>query len=211
MPKERGDPRLDTGTKGFAHAMGNIGRRSARPTVEALDLKGVKRMLDAGGGPGLYVIEFVLACPELHAVLFESAETLEIASRNIEAAGVRDRISLMAGDLFVDPVGENYDLLFLSNLIHCYPADRCRELIGKLAHALAPGGRICIKDFILAPDRTGPQGALLFAVNMLVSSDGGDAYTADEIIDWFQAAGLKPQQQIPLTEQSSLILAEKPL
>ena len=73
-----------------------------------------------------------------------------------------------------------------------------------------PGGRLCIKDFLLEPDRTRPAWSALFAVNMLVSTEGGDAYTAEEVQGWCEEAGLVFEKTLDLTEQSRVAIARKP-
>ena len=64
-----------------------------------------------------------------------------------------------------------------------------------------------MKDFFLENDRDGPQWSLLFAVNMLVSTDKGDCYTLEEAERWFESAHLHYEERIDLTEYSRLLLA----
>jgi hypothetical protein len=66
-----------------------------------------------------------------------------------------------------------------------------------------------IKDFLLDDDRVRPAGGALFAVNMLVSTDGGDCYTVDEVRTWLEEHGLTPEWTFDLTEQSRLASAVK--
>lgn len=55
--------------------------------------------------------------------------------------------------------------------------------------ALVPGGRIVIRDHVMASDRTRPKDGAIFAVNMLVGTSGGNTYTYDEIEDGLTHAG----------------------
>jgi len=41
---------------------------------------------------------------------------------------------------------------------------------------LAPGGAIAIAEFLLDADQRGPMSGLIFAVNMLVTTEGGGPY-----------------------------------
>jgi hypothetical protein len=41
----------------------------------------------------------------------------------------------------------------------------------------------------MEPSRTRPVMGALFAINMLVGTDGGDTYTEDEVRAWMTAAG----------------------
>ncbi len=208
VPDERSDPRLDGGARGFARAMADVGRATAAKTIEALEghgvLEGVARALDVGGGPGLYAIELARARPGLGATIFDRAETLEVARGNVEAAGLDGRVVLRPGDALHDDLGGPWDLIFASNFVHIFSPEENRELVRRWAEALAPGGRLVLKDFLLDPDRTTPPGGALFAVNMLVNSEGGDCYTVEEAQGWFREAGLEPGETIDLTPQSRL-------
>ena len=60
------------------------------------------------------------------------------------------------------------------------------------------------------PERTGPVGGLLFAVNMLVNTDTGDTYSFEEISGWLKAAGFQDARTLDAPGPSPLVLATKP-
>ncbi len=210
VPKEKIDPRLQRNDESFARAMHVVGRESAGKVIDAVDLSSVRRLLDVGGGPATYAIEMARRHGELRAVVFDRPETLEVARRRIDRSGLGDRVSTLAGDAFRDPLGGPYDFIFISNLLHIFPAAACRRLIARCADALAPGGRLCLKDFFMDPSGTSPAGGAIFAVNMLVASDGGDCYPTSEVEEWLAGAGLRFDELIELTPQSRLIVAIRP-
>jgi predicted O-methyltransferase YrrM len=209
VPDEALDPRLAEDAEAFARAMADVGRESAVATAAALDLDGVGRLLDLGGGPGLYAIELARRNPGLTAAVFDRPDTVGVARGNIERAGLAGRVGTVAGDLFEDDLGGPWDLVFASNLVHIYSADDNRRLVARCAAALAPGGRLVLKDFFLDPDRTTPAGGALFAVHMLVSTEGGGCYTVEEADGWLTAAGLEPEPAVDLTAQSRLLIGRK--
>jgi cyclopropane fatty-acyl-phospholipid synthase-like methyltransferase len=182
---------------------------SARETAARTNLNGVKSLLDIGGGPGIYAIEFARRYPHLKAVVFDNAATLEVAQSNIARAGLTGRISLRAGDAFKDDLGAGYDFILLSNVIHSYASQDNQRLISRVALALAPGGRLGIKDFLLHSTRTGPTWASLFAVNMLVSTEGGDCYSVGEIKQWLCQAGLAFDGLVKLSPPSRMVVGRK--
>lgn len=208
------DEHLDTellgDEKAFARAMADIGRVSAVTTAESLDLEGVDRLLDVGGGPAIYAIEVARRNPDLHVVVFDSRDTLSIATAKIRAAGLQDRISCQAGNALEDDLGGPYDVVFLSNVVHIYSAADNRRLLARCAAAVAAGGRLVIKDFLLDEDRLAPPGGALFAVNMLVSTEGGDCYTVAEVTDWLSAVGLRFESLEEVATKSRLLIARKP-
>lgn len=203
------DPRLLGDEREFARAMADVGRRSARVTCDALNLEGTKSLLDIGGGPGIYAIEFVRRWPELEVTIMDSSEALEVAQENIEVAKVADRVHLVPGDALTDDLGGPYDVVFISNVIHIYSATDNRQLIHRCAVALAEDGRLILKDFFLDEDRKRPPGAVVFAVNMLVSTEGGACYTVEEAESWLESTGLQLQKISDVAAKSRLLVAKK--
>jgi len=116
---------------------------------------------------------------------------LPIAAGHIRAAGLERRISLRAGDLRAGSLGEGYDLVLVSAICHMLGEDENRDLLARCARALAPGGRVAIREFILDPDRAGPPTAALFALNMLVGTARGNTYTEAEYRSWLEQAGFQ--------------------
>jgi predicted O-methyltransferase YrrM len=207
-PREAMDVRLIGNEQAFARAMASSGSLGARETAEKVDLTGACTMLDIGGGPGVYAIEFVRQNPQFHAVILDNEKTLSIAQAHIEQAALSERISVRAGDALKDDLGQGYDFILLSNVIHAYGPETNLQLLSRATKALAPGGRIGIKEFFLNPDRTSPEWACLFAVNMLVATEGGDCYTVAEVRDWFIQVGLVFDREIELTPPSRMVLGK---
>jgi predicted O-methyltransferase YrrM len=210
VPEEEIDTRLRGDGRDFARAMADVGRLAAESACEVLDLFGVRRLLDVGGGPGVYALAFARAHPQLQAVILDSEETLEVARANIAQQNLEDRVSIRVGDAFVDDLGGPYDFIFISNLLHIYSEEENRKLLTRCAKALEPGGRLAVKDFLLDPDRLSPAGGAVFAVNMLVSTEGGDSYTAEEVQQWLEDAGLTYESLENVATHSRILVAGKP-
>jgi cyclopropane fatty-acyl-phospholipid synthase-like methyltransferase len=93
--------------------------------------------------------------------------------------------------LRVDAFGQGYDLILASAICHMLGEDENQNLFHRCAAALAPGGRLAIREFILDPDRTSPREPALFALNMLVGTARGNVYTEAEYREWLLAAGFR--------------------
>ncbi|MBI4873798.1 MAG: methyltransferase domain-containing protein [Acidobacteria bacterium] len=183
------DGREEEWTRSFIAAMHSNARTRAGEMVRAAGAERVRRLLDIGGGSGAYSIAFAQANPNLRAEVFDLAPVLAIAREHIAGAGLAGRISTRSGDLRTDEFGAGYDLILLSAICHMLSAGENRDLLRRCGRALAPGGRVLIRDFILDPGRTSPVPAALFALNMLVATRGGSTYTLAEYTAWLEEAG----------------------
>jgi len=102
-------------------------------------------LLDVGGGHGLYAMELCRRYPELSATIFDFPGAIEAISDGIPA-DLSGRVDTLAGDYRTDDLGEGYDLALLFNVIHAHDPEENTELFGRVADALAPGGRIAVLD-----------------------------------------------------------------
>ena len=193
--------------KSFIAAMDRNARERASSVVKAVGTDGIRSMLDLGGGSGAYSIAFAKASPSLRSMVFDLPEVTKIAKEHIAKAGLSDRISLRAGEMLSDPLGEGYDLVLLSAISHMFPPEQNQALYKRAHQALAPGGRIVIQDFILEPCKTRPRFAALFALNMLVGTKAGSCYSEPEFRAWLESAGFQNVQRIRLPGPSGLIVA----
>ena len=176
--------------RAFIMGMQNISKLSAEEVVDVLDLHGVKRILDLGGGPGTYLYGFLKRLPEASGAVLDLPDVVEIAQEQAVAEGMEERVDLIPGDMFSTDLGGPWDLIFIGNIIHSYGPETNRELVSRCAKALAPGGRLAIKDFFLDSTGTQPKNGALFSLNMMTANEEGRAYRRAEVEEWMLQAGL---------------------
>lgn len=97
-----------------------------------------RRLLDLGGGPGLVAIALVRDNPLLTGEVFDFAQTVAVAADNIRRAGLERRLAVRGGNLACDPIGEGYDVIWCSSVLH-FVADMPATL-ARIHAALRPGG-----------------------------------------------------------------------
>ena len=207
---EPADPYFRPSAEAFAHAMKDAARDMADRSVAMLDLSSARSLLDVGGGPGEYAMQFARAFPEMQVEILDQAETLEVARANLEREGMQSKVALFPGDIFHTRPERRYDVVFSSNLIHSYASQENETLVANYAALLNPGGMLVIKDMILDFHRTSPSGPALFAINMLVNTPGGDCYTAPQVEEWFVKAGLGNLEWIEIDEGNRMLVGRKP-
>ncbi|MDL2227246.1 methyltransferase domain-containing protein [Deltaproteobacteria bacterium OttesenSCG-928-M10] len=185
----------------FLMGMFNVARQQADIVAEALDLSGRKRLLDLGGGPGTYAVHFCRKYPELTATVFDQPATEKFARATVARFGLSGRIDFMGGHFLADPMPQGYDVAWLSQVLHGEAPPDAARLVANGASALAPGGLLCVQEFIIDDDRRGPAHSALFSLNMLVQTEGGQSYTESEIKELMTAAGItgikRLQAQLP--------------
>ncbi len=192
-------------TRAFIAAMDRNAAERMPHVVRAVDLAGVRRMLDLGGGSGAYAIGFARATTDLQVEILDLAEVVPLTEKYIAAAGLSSRIRAHAGNLRTDVFGESFDLIWVSAICHMLDAQENRDLFKRCHNALAPHGRLVVQDFILAPDKTTPRSAALFALNMLVGTKGGSSYSVDEYAAWMREADFQDVKQVGLPGPTSLM------
>jgi 2-polyprenyl-3-methyl-5-hydroxy-6-metoxy-1,4-benzoquinol methylase len=176
--------------KAFILGMHNLASLKARDIIKDIDCSGVNTALDLGGGPGTYSIE--MARQGIDVTLFDLPETIKI-SRTVIKKSVTKKgpVGFVQGDFLNDDIGEGYDLIFVSQIIHSYSEKVNLALLKKCRKALNKNGRVVIQEFLISEDRTQPAWSSLFAINMLVNTTGGRTYSPNEMKTWFLKAGFK--------------------
>jgi precorrin-6B methylase 2 len=175
--------------RAFIGAMNVSAERQADRIVALAAPGAARRLLDVGGASGTYTLAFLRAVPLMRATLFDRPAVVEMARERLGAAGMLERVTLVPGDFYQDPLPPGHDLALVSAIIHQNSPEQNVALFRKVRAALDPGGRIVIRDYVLAPDRTSPRGGALFAVNMLAAGREGNCYTYAEIQAALEQAG----------------------
>jgi len=96
---------------------------------------GFRRMVDLGGGHGLYAIALADLNPSLEAYVFDLPQIIPLAKEYISRFDA-ERVHTIGGDFFRDDFGRNYDIIFSSSS----PSGKSIEILPKIAGALNSGG-----------------------------------------------------------------------
>lgn len=162
-------------------------------SVEALlnsyDFRGIREIVDVGGGHGALVAGILKAHPEMRGILFDLPEVIATARTFLDRIGVSDRCKLVGGSFFSEvPAGS--DLYVLKFILHDWPDDECKQILNNCQKAMARDGTLLIVEHVL-PEGKGPDFARFMDVNMLVLTAGGRERTRQEFADLLNAAELQ--------------------
>ncbi len=174
--------------------------------IEPYDLRPFKKLLDIGGGSGAYTIAFLQKNPKMEAIIFDLEPVIPIAREMVSKAQLEDRVHFAPGDYNRDELPSGCDLVLLSAIIHQNSPEENQTLYRKIYQSLEPGGVLLIRDHIMDETRTKPPGGALFALNMIVSTSGGDTYTFGEIKGQLEKAGFDNVKMIAEGENMDCLL-----
>jgi precorrin-6B methylase 2 len=201
----------------FVRVLLATNRRAAEVAAEALRpllaARPAPRALDIGAGSGVWSLVPALQVPALHVTALDRAGVLPITKQVFAQHGAGDRLSELAGDHRQVPLGEHvYDVIFLGHILHSEGRTESERLIERCARALKPGGKLVIGEFVADEARASRDQPrpLLFAVNMLLVTSDGDAFTLSEMSAWIRAAGLVRIEALPVPGASPILMAERP-
>jgi ubiquinone/menaquinone biosynthesis C-methylase UbiE len=196
--------------RGFDHesfimGMHNLTVLRTGSLVKALGLKGIKTMLDLGGGPGTNAM--AMAKKGVKSTVFDLPETIKIAKKLARREGVKE-IRFIAGDFHVDSIGSGYDLILLSQIFHAFSEEENIALLRKCKTAVNLKGKVVVQEFPISDNRTSPPHSALFSVNMLVGTERGRCYSPKEMKRWLAETGFK-NIVIKYLPETVLIMGER--
>jgi len=195
----------------FIGAMENFSRPVVAQIVEKLQPLSFRHLLDIGAASGTWTIAFLNAHPKASATLFDLPDVIPMAKKRIDQAQLSDRVKFVPGDFYSDDLPPGADFVWLSAIAHQNSRSQNRELFAKICRALKPQGTLVIRDIVMENSRTQPPTGALFAVNMLVATQGGGTYTFEEYRADLLDAGFNDITLIARDEfMDSLIHAKKP-
>ena len=157
-------------------------------TARNYDFKGIRRVLDVGGGSGCFMIAMAQRHPELQCTIMELPAMCEVAQGYIKEGDAGDRVDTVAVDIFRQPWPRGYDAMFFSNIWHDWNFQTCQWLAARAFEALPAGGRIMLHEMLLNDDGTGPATTASFSMLMLLATQG-QQFTFEELKQILEGAG----------------------
>ena len=194
----------------FVAAMHTVSGPAADQLVARLGPPKFKHLLDVGGASGTWTLAFLRAVPGSTATVFDLPDGIAQARDRLAGTEFADRVTLAGGDFYTDDLPTGADYAWVSAIVHQHSRQHNRDLLAKVYAALAPGGRVGVRDVVIEPSRTEPVFGAMFAINMLVNTDTGGTFTFDELAEDLQAAGFTdPELRVKDEDMNSVVEAVK--
>jgi predicted O-methyltransferase YrrM len=168
-------------TAAFAAAMAPV-TASAHSAVAELVASG-ERVCDVGGGDGRLAV--ALAAVGATVTTIDLPALVPLAARVVADAGAGDRVEVVGGDFFLDPLPAS-DTAVLSLVLLDWDTEARRRLLARVA---ASTKRIIVVDRMGAPERPTAAFELLRSLHLLVTVGDAFHYGVDELVGWLDEVG----------------------
>lgn len=188
----------------FWKAMNALSSYTAAQLGATVDLSSTRRLLDVGGGGGAFAIELSRRYPQLHTTIYDLPFVCDLTGTRLKQADLTSRVSLVRGDFFRDrALPSGHDTCLLSMILHDWGEQENLTILRKVHTALDRSGRVLIAEQFLDADRTGPLGAALMNLSMLVETVDGRNYPKEDYVRWLRAVGFAPPRFVPFAGLSA--------
>jgi predicted O-methyltransferase YrrM len=178
-------------SKSFTAAMDCRGQYLGQAMAKKLDLSSRQRLLDIGGGSGIYACSLVAHHAGLRATVLDQPPVDAIARRCIAERGFTDRVGVTAGDMFKDALPSDCDVHLFSNVLHDWGVAEVKELLTISHRSLVAGGLLVIHDAFINAAKTGPLPVAEYSA-LLMHSTRGKCYSVGEYAELLREAGFEP-------------------
>ena len=179
----------------------------ADQVLDACSLRGYRRLLDVGGGEGVFLAAAGDRAPHLDLGLFDLPAVGERARARLGTAGLASRTHIFAGDFLADPLPSGYDLVSLVRVLHDHDDAAAMTLLRAVHAALPPGGALLLAEPMAGTRGAQASGDAYFGLYLLAMGSGRPR-SPREIATMLGAAGFSASRllrtAIPLTVRAVL-------
>jgi demethylspheroidene O-methyltransferase len=166
----------------------------AEETLRTVSLRGVRRLLDVGGGTGAFLRAVGRAYPNVELQLFDLPPVVEVARRRFAeegfAMGAGSRVTLHPGSFRDDPLPVGADAISLVRVLYDHADATVTALLSAVHGALPPGGRLIVSEPMTGGATPQPAGNAYFALYCMAMRTGR-ARSQAEIAGMLRAAGFQ--------------------
>jgi len=198
----------ESGLKTFLEAMTGFQLANFVELGKKFDFSRFGSVTDVGGA--LALLSRTVGSQHKHLVFktFDLPPVEPLVQKQIDAAGMTDRITVVSGDFFHGELPKA-DVITMGNILHDWNLEKKKQLIQKAYDALPEGGAFIAIENLIDDARRENAFGLLMSLNMLIEFGDAFDYTAANFRDWCSEAGFSDFDVIPLAGPTSAAVAYK--
>ncbi|WP_165825744.1 class I SAM-dependent methyltransferase [Actinomycetospora cinnamomea] len=199
------DPR-EARTFTEAQHAGSLG--AARRLADRLALAGPCTVLDVGGGSGAFSIAFCERDPDVRSTVLDLPAVVDVAREYRDAAGLTDRVALLAADAVRDPWPDRQDVVLMSYLLSALGDGEIDVVLAKAHACLRPGGLLVVHDFMLHDDEPGPAPAALWFLQYVACRPDAVSFSGAALATRLRGHGFEPRSaDVLIPEITKVVLS----
>lgn len=176
--------------------------------AEKFDFSKYSSVSDIGGALALLSRTVGSRHEHLSFNSFDLPPVAPLAQRQIDAAGMTDRITVVAGDFFKQDLPKA-DVVTMGNILHDWNLEKKKILIRKAYEALPNGGAFIAIENLIDDARRENAFGLLMSLNMLIEFGDAFDFTGADFREWCGEIGFQRFEVIPLAGPTSAAVAYK--
>ena len=188
--------------KVFNEAMTSNSAPFSAAVAAAYDFSHIGTLVDVGGGHGSLITSILKAYPNLKAMLYDVPHVSEGARRQIEAEGVAERCTVVAGDFF-ESVPAGGDAYMMKNIIHDWDEASAVTILRNCRRAMGKDARLLLVEEVIPCSNEASIGKFIDLEMLLMP--GGLERTEAEYRTLFEAAGFRLTSITPTQSPLSVI------
>lgn len=177
----------------------------AEQSVDSYPFARHRKLLDVGGGEGVFLTAMAERVPTLQLALFDFPAVADRARARLHSAGLTARTTIFGGSFLTDPLPTGYDIITLIRVLHDHDDEPAFALLRAIHTALPSGGRLFISEPMAQTPGAARAGDAYFGIYLLAMGSGRPR-TPHEIRALLTAAGFSRSRllrtDIPLTTRA---------
>ena len=131
----------------YSKLMQTSQRLVADQTLQAYSFKGVKRILDIGGGTGAFLLAVKSKYPSIEATVFDLPNVINVAKSNHQKIDdIGGLLNFCSGDFLKDDIPSNQDVISLVRVLYDHEDSTVELLLRRIYEALPNGGSLLITE-----------------------------------------------------------------
>ena len=144
----------------------------AEDILDAVPLRGRRRLMDVGGGLGVFLSAAASRWPHLALRLFDLPAVVEAAQRRLVCEGLSERIECVAGDFIETPLPAGADVISLVRILHDHDDTGVRRILSSARKALPSSGQLIIAEPLSGTGGRDRVAGAYFSVYLLAMGRG---------------------------------------
>jgi len=180
----------------------------AGQVLDAYPIGRHRRLLDLGGGEGVFVAEALARAPKLEAMVFDLPAVADAARARFARLGLAQRAQAFGGDFHRDALPAGADVVSLVRVIYDHDDEPALAILRAARRALPPGGTLLLAEPMAGTAGAEPMGAAYFGMYLLAMGSGRSR-SAAELAALLARAGFDRVRERPtaLPLQAGLLVA----